>query len=226
MYQTSRYVDIYKALDDIARERKLTPEEKAEQKKYTRLADAFTPIAKGMNSEYVNQNTYDAIQVHGGSGFIMEYKSQRLYRDARIFSIYEGTTQLQVVAAIRYITNGTYASIIQEMLQNEVSAEMQPLKERVVKMVAKLEEAIEKVKEDNNQEVLDFLARRLYNMTGDVIMSLLIIEDASKAPELFAKSANVYVRYAEEEVVGHHHFVMNFTAEELPSYRQREPKAE
>ena len=226
LYQTSRYVDIYKALDDIARERKLTPEEKAEQKKYTRLADAFTPIAKGMNSEYANQNTYDAIQVHGGSGFIMEYKSQRLYRDARIFSIYEGTTQLQVVAAIRYITNGTYASIIQEMLQNEVSAEMQPLKERVVKMVAKLEEAIEKVKEDNNQEVLDFLARRLYNMTGDVIMSLLIIEDASKAPELFAKSANVYVRYAEEEVVGHHHFVMNFTAEELPSYRQREPKAE
>lgn len=226
LYQTSRYVDIYKALDDIARERKLTPEEKAEQKKYTRLADAFTPIAKGMNSEYVNQNTYDAIQVHGGSGFIMEYKSQRLYRDARIFSIYEGTTQLQVVAAIRYITNGTYASMIQEMLQNEVSAEMQPLKERIVKMVAKLEEAIEKVKEDNNQEVLDFLARRLYNMTGDVIMSLLIIEDASKAPELFAKSANVYVRYAEEEVVGHHHFVMNFTAEELPSYRQREPKAE
>ena len=226
LYQTSRYVDIYKALDDIARERKLTPEEKAEQKKYTRLADAFTPIAKGMNSEYVNQNTYDAIQVHGGSGFIMEYKSQRLYRDARIFSIYEGTTQLQVVAAIRYITNGTYASMIQEMLQNEVSAEMQPLKDRVVKMIAKLEEAIEKVKEDNNQEVLDFLARRLYNMTGDVIMSLLIIEDASKAPELFAKSANVYVRYAEEEVVGHHHFVMNFTAEELPSYRQREPKAE
>ena len=226
LYQTSRYVDIYKALDDIARERKLTPEEKAEQKKYTRLADAFTPIAKGMNSEYVNLNTYDAIQVHGGSGFIMEYKSQRLYRDARIFSIYEGTTQLQVVAAIRYITNGTYASMIQEMLQNEVSAEMQPLKDRVVKMVAKLEEAIEKVKEDNNQEVLDFLARRLYNMTGDVIMSLLIIEDASKAPELFAKSANVYVRYAEEEVVGHHHFVMNFTAEELPSYRQREPKAE
>ena len=226
LYQTSRYVDIYKALDDIARERKLTPEEKAEQKKYTRLADAFTPIAKGMNSEYANQNTYDAIQVHGGSGFIMEYKSQRLYRDARIFSIYEGTTQLQVVAAIRYITNGTYASIIQEMLQNEVSAEMQPLKDRIVKMVAKLEEAIEKVKEDNNQEVLDFLARRLYNMTGDVIMSLLIIEDASKAPELFAKSANVYVRYAEEEVVGHHHFVMNFTAEELPSYRQREPKAE
>jgi len=219
LYQTSRYVDIYKALDDIARERKLTPEEKAEQKKYTRLADAFTPIAKGMNSEYVNQNTYDAIQVHGGSGFIMEYKSQRLYRDARIFSIYEGTTQLQVVAAIRYITNGTYASMIQEMLQNEVSAEMQPLKDRVVKMVAKLEEAIEKVKEDNNQEVLDFLARRLYNMTGDVIMSLLIIEDASKAPELFKKSANVFVRMVEEEIIGSVAYIKAFENKSLEYFK-------
>ena len=114
LYQTARYVDIYKALDDIARERKLTPEERQEQKKYARLADAFTPIAKGMNSEYANQNAYDCIQIHGGSGFIMEYKCQRLYRDARIFSIYEGTTQLQVVAAIRYITNGTYLTIMKE----------------------------------------------------------------------------------------------------------------
>src|SRR5574344_2032288 len=96
LYQTARYVDLYKALEDIQRDRKLTPEERQEMKKYTRLADAFTPLAKGMNSEYANQNAYDAISIHGGSGFIMEYKSQRLYRDARIFSIYEGTTQLQV----------------------------------------------------------------------------------------------------------------------------------
>ena len=130
LYQTARYVDIYKALDDIARERKLTPEERAEQKKYMRLADAFTPLAKGMNSEYANQNAYDAIQIHGGSGFIMEYKSQRLYRDARIFSIYEGTTQLQVVAAIRYITNGTYLGIMKGMLEEEVADNLKPLKER------------------------------------------------------------------------------------------------
>lgn len=84
-----------------------------------------------MNSEYANQNAYDAIQVHGGSGFIMEYKCQRLYRDARIFSIYEGTTQLQVVAAIRYITNGTYLGIIKEMLERPVAEELQPLKVRI-----------------------------------------------------------------------------------------------
>ena len=219
LYCCARYVDIYKALEDIARDTKLTPEERQEMKKYTRLADAFTPLAKGMNSEYANQNAYDAISIHGGSGFIMEYKCQRLFRDARIFSIYEGTTQLQVVAAIRYITNGTYLSIIKEMLENEVSDDLKPLKERVAKLVELYEAAINKVKEANDQAVHDFLARRLYNMTGDIVMSLLILDDATKSPELFAKSANVYVRMAEEEVLGHSAYIQNFQAEDLESFK-------
>ena len=219
LYCCARYVDIYKALEDIARDTKLTPEERQEMKKYTRLADAFTPLAKGMNSEYANQNAYDAISIHGGSGFIMEYKCQRLFRDARIFSIYEGTTQLQVVAAIRYITNGTYLSIIKEMLESEVSDDLKPLKERVAKLVDLYEAAINKVKEANDQAIHDFLARRLYNMTGDIVMSLLILDDATKSPELFAKSANVYVRMAEEEVLGHSAYIQNFQAEDLDSFK-------
>ena len=219
LYCCARYVDIYKALEDIARDTKLTPEERQEMKKYTRLADAFTPLAKGMNSEYANQNAYDAISIHGGSGFIMEYKCQRLFRDARIFSIYEGTTQLQVVAAIRYITNGTYLSIIKEMLESEVSDDLKALKERVAKLVDFYEAAINKVKEANDQAVHDFLARRLYNMTGDIVMSLLILDDATKAPEMFQKSANVYVRMAEEEVLGHSAYIQNFKAEDLESFK-------
>ena len=219
LYCCARYVDIYKALEDIARDTKLTPEERQEMKKYTRLADAFTPLAKGMNSEYANQNAYDAISIHGGSGFIMEYKSQRLFRDARIFSIYEGTTQLQVVAAIRYITNGTYLGIIKEMMESEVSDDLKALKERVGKLVEIYEAAINKVKEANDQAVHDFLARRLYNMTGDIIMSLLILDDATKAPEMFQKSANVYVRMAEEEVLGHSAYIQNFKAEDLESFK-------
>ena len=219
LYCCARYVDIYKALEDIARDTKLTPEERQEMKKYTRLADAFTPLAKGMNSEYANQNAYDAISIHGGSGFIMEYKSQRLFRDARIFSIYEGTTQLQVVAAIRYITNGTYLGIIKEMMESEVSDDLKALKERVGKLVELYEAAINKVKEANDQAVHDFLARRLYNMTGDIVMSLLILDDATKAPEMFAKSANVYVRMAEEEVLGHSAYIQNFKAEDLESFK-------
>lgn len=218
LYMTARYVDIYKALEDISRERKLTPEERKEMKQYTRLADAFTPIAKGMNSEYANQNAYDAISIHGGSGFIMEYKSQRLYRDARIFSIYEGTTQLQVVAAVRYITNGTYLAIMKEMLETPVSDNLQPLKVRIAELVALYEEALNKVNSDENQEQHDFLARRLYDMTAEIIMSLLICIDASKAPELFEKSANVYVRMAEEDVIGKAAYIKAFKAEDLKNF--------
>ena len=220
LYQTARYVDIYKALEDIARDQKLTPEERQEMKKYTRLADAFTPLAKGINSEYANQTAYDAISIHGGSGFIMEYKCQRLYRDARIFSIYEGTTQLQVVAAIRYITNGTYLSIMKEMLEGELACDcMKALRDRVARLVELYEESIERVNAYDNQDIHDFLARRLYNMTADIIGSLLLFEDASKAPELFKKSANVFVRMAEEEVIGHASYIKSFDPADLANFK-------
>jgi len=220
LYQTARYVDIYKALEDIARDQKLTPEERQEMKKYTRLADAFPPLAKGINSEYANQTAYDAISIHGGSGFIMEYKCQRLYRDARIFSIYEGTTQLQVVAAIRYITNGTYLSIMKEMLEGELACDcMKALRNRVARLVELYEESIERVNAYDNQDIHDFLARRLYNMTADIIGSLLLIEDASKAPELFKKSANVFVRMAEEEVIGHASYIKSFDPADLANFK-------
>ena len=219
LYQTARLVDVYKALEDISRDRTLTPEERQEMKKYQRMADAFTPLAKGMNSEYANQNAYDAISVHGGSGFIMEYKCQRLYRDARIFSIYEGTTQLQVVAAIRYITNGSYLNYLREMLQDEVAEELMPLKARVEAMVDLLEKAIAIVKEAANQDLHDFVARRLYDMTAETMMSLLIILDATRAPELFGKSAQVYVRMAEANVNGHFTYIQNLRAEDLEAFR-------
>lgn len=218
LYQTARYVDLYKALEDIARDRKLTPEERQELKKWNRLADAFTPLAKGTNSEWANQNAYDAISIHGGSGFIMEYKSQRLFRDARIFSIYEGTTQLQVVAAIRYITNGTYLNIMKEMLQGEVSESLKPLQERVAKLVATYEACLDKVKAGANQDEHDFLGRRLYDMTADIVASLLILDDATRAPELFEKSANVFVRMAEEEVMGKAAYIQAFQADDLKNF--------
>ena len=218
LYQTSRFVDIYKTLEDISRERKLTADERKEMKTYSRLADAFTPLGKGMTSEFANQAAYDCVSVHGGSGFIMEYKAQRLLRDARIFSIYEGTTQLQVVAAIRYITNGTYLNIMKEMLTEEVSEAVKPLRDRIAKCVDLYAEAVEKVKADANQAEHDFLGRRLYNMTGDIVLSLLLLRDATKAPEEFEKSANIFVRMAEEECIGAHAYIMNFSADDLKNF--------
>ena len=219
LYQTSRYVDIYKTLEDISRERKLTPEERQELKKYSRLADAFTPLSKGMASEFANQNAYDCVSIHGGSGFIMEYKAQRLMRDARIFSIYEGTTQLQVVAAVRYITNGTYLNIMQEMLETEVASDLKDLKKRMARSVELYAEAIEKLKTDDDQDEHDFLARRLYDMTGYIVMALMLLDDATNCPEEFTQSANVFARMAEEVCTGVHAYIMNFKADDLENFR-------
>ncbi|MBO7098670.1 MAG: acyl-CoA dehydrogenase, partial [Bacteroidaceae bacterium] len=214
----------------IKRDRKLTPEEKQECKKYSRLADAFTPLAKGMNSEYANQNAYDAISIHGGSGFIMEYKSQRLFRDARIFSIYEGTTQLQVVAAIRYISNGTMLNNIKEMFaelkNSQLSTVNSQLLERIERLIPVYEEALANVKALENQDAQDFLARRLYDLTAELVMSLLIIRDASKAPELFEKSANVYVRMTEEDVYGKSAYIKAFRVEDLENFRAVQKETE
>ena len=220
LYQTARYVDIYKALEDIARDRKLEPEERAELKKFSRLADAFTPLAKGMNSEYANQNTYDCIQVHGGSGFMLEYACQRIYRDARITSIYEGTTQLQTVAAIRYVTNGMYAQVIDEMMQETVAPEFEGYKSRIKTMADKFNACTAAVKEAGNDELHDLCARHLYEMTGDVIMSLLLLQNATKAPELFVKSLQVYVNLAEADVEKNSALVARMTSEGIENYRQ------
>lgn len=220
LYQCARYVDIYKALDDIAHERKLTPEERKEQKNFSKLADSLTPLAKGMNSEYCNQNTYDAIQIHGGSGFMMDYPIQRYYRDARITSIYEGTTQLQAVAAIRYVTNGSYLAQAREFEQAEVSEAMKPLVARAKAMADKLEEATARVKEAGDAAFHDICARHLVEMAADVIMLHLLIHNATANAELFEKSARVYANFSEAEVAKHHTFVMNLRPEDLADYVQ------
>ena len=220
LYQTARCVDIYKALEDISRERKLTPEERAEMKLYNKLADSLTPLAKGMNSEYCNQNAYDALQIHGGSGFMMDYPIQRIARDARITSIYEGTTQLQVVAAIRFVTNGSYLAQLRDFEQQEVSEAMRPLQARAKVIADRLEAAVERVKEVGSQEFQDLCARHLVEIAADGIMLHLLIYNASKAPELFETSAQVYARFVDAEVAKHHRFIMDLQPEDLDFYRK------
>ena len=218
LYQCARYVDVYKALEDIARERKLTPEERKEQKTYAKLADSLTPLAKGMNSEYCNQNTYDAIQIHGGSGFMMDYPIQRYYRDARITSIYEGTTQLQVVAAIRYVTNGSYLAQMREFEQEEVGDTLRPLQELAHALADRYEEAVARVKAAGDQPCHDLCARHLVEMAADIIMLHLLLHNATFAPELFSKSAFVYARFVEAEVAKHHTFVMHLDVTDVQDY--------
>ncbi len=220
LYETSRYVDIYKALDDIAKERKLTPEERQEQKRFAKLADSYTPLAKGMGSEFANQNAYDAIQIHGGSGFMKDYACERIYRDVRITSIYEGTTQLQVVAAIRYVTTGAYLNSIKDYEATEVAPEMKPLQDRLKTMAAKYSACVAQITEEKDQEMLDFFARRLVEMAPYTIMGHLLTQDATKSPELFGDSAQVFVRWAESEVEKHINYIRKFDKEDLAYYRK------
>lgn len=218
LYETTRFVDMYKVYEDIARERTLAPEERQAMKYYQRLADAFTPMAKGMGSEFCNQNAYDAVQIHGGSGFMKDYACERIYRDARITSIYEGTTQLQVVAAIRHVTTGTYLNRIKEYEAMEYSEELKSLKDRLVEMTSLYEKAVTAVTEVKNTEYVDFHARRMVEMAGHIIMGYLLLGDATRNGD-FLKSANVYVNYGEAEVAKNYKFIMDSNLDKLQLYK-------
>lgn len=215
LYQTARYVDMYKTLEDIAKERKLLPEERAEQKKYSKLADAFTPLAKGIGSEMCNQNAYDGLQIHGGSGYMKDYTVERLYRDARVTSIYEGTTQMQVVAANRYVTNGFYNAIMQEYDALPVSASLQCVHEPLHACWNRYQQMVEKVLSFQNPAVVEYLGRRLVESAGYIIMGYLLLQDASMNESMFARSANVFVLQVVSWVDGHASFIERFDVAHL-----------
>ena len=216
MYETSRYVDIYKSLDQIAKVRTLTPEERQESKRYSRLADALTPITKGMTSEFANQNAYDSIQIHGGSGFMRDYACERLYRDARITSIYEGTTQLQVVAALRYVTSGVYSQYVKDMLATLPESEN---KAAISALVEKLDAMTAHVLDQKETEVNDFCGRRLMESAAYCVMSTLLLRDSIETPDLFDKSLKVFLDYSRSQVEGHYSVVMTWNAESMEYYK-------
>ena len=216
LYETTRFVDIYKSYEAILKERKLTPEERAEYKKYSKYADMFTPVLKMMASEYCNQNAYDAIQVHGGSGYMKEYPVERLYRDARITTIYEGTSQLQTVAAIRYVTNGSYLGRIKEYEEMEIAPKFEPLKAKLIAMREQYEQACEYMNGKDNTFV-DFNARKLVEMAAHIIMSWLLILEASVNSSM-EKSAKIYTNRSQAWNMDRFTFITNSVAEDLEEY--------
>ena len=198
LYETTRFVSIYKEYTHISKERKLEPEERAEMKEYTRLADAFTPLLKLMSSEYCNQLAYDAIQIFGGSGYMKDYPIERIYRDARITNIYEGTSQLQVVAAIRHVTTGTYLAKMKEYETLDYAPELENTYKKLVSMREQYEKAVEKVTATGDNEVIDFHARRMVEMAGHIILSHLLLQQAS-IDEEYRNSAEIYAKYGEAQ---------------------------
>lgn len=219
LYQTSRYVDLYKNLEEIAKERKLLPEERAEMKKYSKMADSFTPLSKGLGSEFCNQNAYDCVQIHGGSGYMKDYTCERLYRDARVTNIYEGTTQMQMIAAIRYVTSGYYASVMQEYAETPVAESMQPLLQQLNLLQERYVAAVNRVVEWQSQEAIDLLGRKLVETAGYIIMGYLLLQDASANETLFAQSARVFVSYVASLVDMNAGYIERFELADLSNYQ-------
>lgn len=221
LYETARFVEIYKQLEAISKERKLESEERQELKFYSRLADGFTPMVKLFASEYANQIAYDSIQIHGGSGYMKDYACERIYRDARIMSIYEGTSQMQVVAAINSVTKGTYAEQIARYAEYEFSDAMQPIAQRLAKLRAQYEAMVEHVTtlEQEHAGFKELHARRLVESAGYLLMGYLLAREASRHEELYAESAAVFCRLAEGKIAEAHTRILNSTAEDITLYK-------
>jgi predicted nuclease with TOPRIM domain len=153
------------------------------------------------SSEYANEVAYDSIQIHGGSGYMKDYACERLYRDARILNIYEGTTQLQVVAAINHVTKGTYLEQIlryeeQELNENTsaLGAELKELRKRYEEVVARVE-ALDK----EAQGYKDFHSRRLVEVAGYIIMSHIMLRQATEMEE-YLNPTKIFVKYASRKI--------------------------
>ena len=223
LYETTRFVEIYKQYTHISHERSLEGEERQEMKFYNRLADGFTPLVKLFSSEYANQLAYDAIQIHGGSGFMKDYPCERLYRDARIMNIYEGTSQLQVVAAINAVTKGTFLEQIKRYEEGEYAAEMQPVVEKLKALRAKYEEMVVRVEALDKEcaGYKEFHSRRLVETAGHIIIPFLLARQAGECAD-YADSAKIYCKLAAGKIEEAYSYVMNSPTEDVALFKQVE----
>ncbi|PKP50354.1 MAG: acyl-CoA dehydrogenase [Bacteroidetes bacterium HGW-Bacteroidetes-11] len=219
LYETARFVDIYKAYTFAGHSRKLEQAERDEYKYYLKLADVFTPLLKLFSSEYCNQIAYDALQIHGGTGYMKDFPVERIYRDARITTIYEGTSQLQVVAAIRGVGNGAYLKALQAYGEIQVKPELQYMKSVLEKMTDQFGKTVEKVNEFEDTEYLDFHARRLVEMAGNTIMGYLLLHDANRS-DVYTKSADIFIRMVRAENIAKVGFINQSHPKDLGAFKQ------
>ncbi len=217
LYETTRFVDLSKVYEEVKKERPLTKEERIEMKAYARLANVYTPLIKLTASEACNIIAYDSLQIHGGTGFMKDFPIERIYRDARITSIYEGTTQLQAVAAIKGVTTGVFLEQIRQY-ENEVSEENAEFRTVLQKLTADYEEICKTVMDTEDTDYLDFHSRRLVEMAGNIIMSYLLVLN-SQRDEKFMKSAKIFINLARSENRERYDYIQNFDPKALELYK-------
>lgn len=217
LYETTRFVDIFKAYEEVMKERKLEKEERMEMKHYGKLSNVFTPLIKLTASETCNTIAYDSLQIHGGTGFMKDFPIERIYRDARITSIYEGTSQLQAVAAIKGVTTGVFLEQIKQY-DSEVSDKNCEIRTKLHKMTEEFETITNRVVELESNELIDFHSRRLVEMAGNIVMGYLLVLNSQKE-EKFAKTARLFVNLVRSENKEKFDYMCGFSIENLEMYR-------
>lgn len=218
LYETARLVDVYKSYNFIQEDRKLEIEERKDMKYHSKKADLFTPLLKLVSSEYSNEIAYDSLQVHGGTGFMKDFPIERIFRDARITTIYEGTSQLQVVAAMRGVGNGAYMNFIREYEAQSIKPEFDFIKRRLIIMTDQYEKAVNFVQREKDNELFDFHARRLVEMAGNIIIGYLLLNDANRS-DTYKKSADIFSQFALAENHEKFKYIENFDLKDLGSFK-------
>jgi len=180
LYETTRIVDLKDGLEEMIEK---YPEKKkelrSELKKFSNFAGLLTPICKAYNAEISNQVSYDGIQVHGGTGFMKDFNAERHYRDARITSIYEGTTQLQVVAAIGGIMKGTIFQWVEEFEAGHNFNTVSYFHNILKKMCEELKTAVKNVEEKHSTDYQNYHSRRLVEMGTSIVIGYLFLRDST-----------------------------------------------
>jgi len=217
LYETTRYVDLTKVYDDKKGTVGLDKEERNDFKKYSKLANVFTPLIKLLGSEYANSIAYDSLQVHGGTGFTTDFPIERIYRDARITSIYEGTSQLQVIAAIKGVTTHVFDSAIKEY-EEMITDENADLKNVLIKLTNEYTETVQFVTQKNNTEILEFHARRLVEMAGNIIVTYLLLLD-SQRDNKYMRSAKIFLDIANSQNEAKKKYIYSFDDNMIEEYK-------
>ena len=223
LYETTRAVDLRTVYTHLAEGPEVTPEIREKAKYYNKLAAILTPMCKAMATESANQIAYDTIQIHGGTGYMRDFNAERFYRDARITNIYEGTTQLQVVAAIGGVMQRDADKRLQEMFDLNYEGESARLAEIVKGLYAKQLEAVKFVADRKDVAYHDLHARDLVEMETYVFVGMLMLRDAQKCEDRFVlaeryildSQAEFAKRYAKVmsgdlTVIDHHRDVIDY----------------
>jgi len=182
LYETSRIVDAELGLNKVAESPDSDPaaakEAKQALRKIKRLAAMLTPMSKYYCSEMCNTVAYDSIQVLGGSGYMRDYASERYARDARITTIYEGTSQLQIVAAVRGVCGGTAEKYLEDLAAMPYADSVKDLLALLAEGTETMKKCVAYVKEQG-VDYMDLWGRPLVDMAIALINGYLFCQQAS-----------------------------------------------